>query len=62
MSTSIKLLKWGGGYVTIPTDAIRGIIKSFEGTVIYTTDNVHKVTASKEEIEAQLLKQGGNHV
>jgi len=51
---SIRLLKWGGGYVTIPADDIRAVIKSHEGTVVYTYDNVYKVTASKEEIEDRL--------
>lgn len=54
---SIRLLKWGGGYVTIPTESIRGIINSYEGTLVYTTDNVYKVTASKEEIEELLLRR-----
>jgi hypothetical protein len=51
---SIRLLKWGGGYVTIPHEDIRAVIKSHEGTVVYTFDNVYKVTASKEEIEDRL--------
>lgn len=54
---TIRLLKWGGGYVTIPTETIRGIINSYEGTLIYTTDNVYKVTASKEEIEERLVRR-----
>jgi len=54
---SIRLLKWGGGYVTIPTESIRGIINSYEGTLVYTTDNVYKVTASKEEIEERLVRR-----
>ena len=54
---TIRLLKWGGGYVTIPTESIRGIINSYEGTLIYTTDTVHKVTSSKEEIEERLLRK-----
>lgn len=54
---SIRLLKWGGGYVTIPTESIRGIINSYEGTLVYTTDNVYKVTASKTEIEERLVRR-----
>ena len=54
---TIKLLKWGGGYVTIPTESIRGIINSYEGTLVYTTDNVYKVTASKAEIEELLIRR-----
>lgn len=54
---SIRLLKWGGGYVTIPTESIRGIINSYEGTLVYTTDNVYKVTSSKAEIEELLLRR-----
>ena len=54
---TIRLLKWGGGYVTIATDSIRGIINSYEGTIIYTTDNVYKVTASKAEIEELLIRR-----
>lgn len=54
---TITLLKWGGGYVTIPTESIIGIINSYEGTLIYTTDSVHKVTASKAEVEDLLLRR-----
>jgi len=54
---TIRLLKWGGGYVTIPTESIRGIVNSYEGTLIYTTDNVYKVTASKAEIEELLIRR-----